>query len=175
MTDLASWDFLHSFSGREVAALMIGIDPGNVSKTQEHRIEPVSRAILSSYLPPMHHPETARDALVTQEYGQWILSVLFKDALCTAKNKKEYENIKASGRLHFDAQVFERQEIKKWPRLFEQLSPIYKWTLGGLPKVQSCPRRRASLATNAEPRWATRGAPGISFYAASSSLGNKFR
>ena len=64
---------------------------------------------------------------------------------------------------------------EKWPRLFEQLSPIYKWTLGGLPKVQSCPRRRASLATNAEPRWATRGAPGISFYAASSSLGSKFK
>ncbi|MDQ2938695.1 MAG: hypothetical protein M3R67_14515, partial [Acidobacteriota bacterium] len=64
---------------------------------------------------------------------------------------------------------------KKWPRLFEQLSPIHKWTPGGLPKVQSCPRRRASLATNAEPRWATRGAPNISFYAASASLGSKFR
>jgi hypothetical protein len=32
--------------------------------------------------------------------------------------------------------------------------------------VQSCPRRRASLATNAKPRWATRGAPGTSSYAA---------
>ncbi len=64
---------------------------------------------------------------------------------------------------------------QKWSRLFEQLSPIYKWTPGGLPKVQSCPRRRASLATNAEPRWATRGAPGISFYAASASFGSRFR
>ncbi|MBI2752263.1 MAG: hypothetical protein HYX46_01910, partial [Betaproteobacteria bacterium] len=46
----------------------------------------------------------------------------------------------------------------KWLRLFEQFSPIYKWTPGGSRTVQSCPRRRASLATNAKPRWATRGA-----------------
>ncbi len=38
---------------------------------------------------------------------------------------------------------------EKWRRLFEQHSPIYKWTAGGLLTVQSCPRRRASLATNA--------------------------
>ncbi len=36
----------------------------------------------------------------------------------------------------------------KWLRLFEQLSPIYKWTPGELRKVQSCPRRREALATN---------------------------
>ena len=24
------------------------------------------------------------------------------------------------------------RELEKWPRLFEQLSPIYKWTPGGL-------------------------------------------
>src|SRR6266571_2601533 len=42
---------------------------------------------------------------------------------------------------------------QKWLRLFEQFSPIYKWTPGGLAKGQSCPRRRASLATNAKPRW----------------------
>lgn len=33
----------------------------------------------------------------------------------------------------------------KWPRLSEQLSTVYKWTLSGLQKVQSCPRR-ASVA-----------------------------
>jgi serine/threonine protein kinase len=38
---------------------------------------------------------------------------------------------------------------QKWPRLSEQLSPILKWIPCGLPTVQSCPRRRASLATNA--------------------------
>lgn len=42
--------------------------------------------------------------------------------------------------------------------MFEQLSPIYKWIPCRLQKGQSCPRRRASLATNAKPRWATRGA-----------------
>jgi hypothetical protein len=41
------------------------------------------------------------------------------------------------------------QQRQKWLRLFEQLSPIFKWTAGGLPTVQSCPRRRAPLATNA--------------------------
>ena len=30
---------------------------------------------------------------------------------------------------------------EKWLRLFEQLSPIYKWTPDRLRKVQSCPRR----------------------------------
>ena len=34
-------------------------------------------------------------------------------------------------------------DAQKWPRLFEQLSPIYKWTAGGLQTVQSCPRRRS--------------------------------
>jgi hypothetical protein len=48
---------------------------------------------------------------------------------------------------------------EKWPRSFEQHSPIYKWTAGGLVKVQSCPRRRSALATNRPTRWATRGAP----------------
>ena len=64
---------------------------------------------------------------------------------------------------------------QKWSRLFEQLSPIYKWIPGGLAKVQSCPRRRASLATNAKPRWATRGARGSSSYAAIFNCGKAAR
>ena len=60
---------------------------------------------------------------------------------------------------------------EKWLRSFEQISPIYKWNSGRLVTVQSCPRRRASLATNATPRWATRGAPKYSSYAASLCLG----
>ena len=64
---------------------------------------------------------------------------------------------------------------QKWLRLFEQLSPIYRWSPGELRKVQSCPRRRASLATNAKPRWATRGAPGSSSYAADFNCGNAAR
>ena len=60
---------------------------------------------------------------------------------------------------------------QKWSRLFEQLSPIYKWTAGGLPKVQSCPRRRSALATNRPTRWATRGATAISSYAAMAKAG----
>ncbi len=72
-----------------------------------------------------------------------------------------------------DSQELEHKE--KWFRLFEQLSPIYKWTPGRLLKVQSCPRRRASLATNAKPRWATRGAPGTSSYAAKRMGGSAAR
>jgi ABC-type spermidine/putrescine transport system permease subunit I len=61
---------------------------------------------------------------------------------------------------------------EKWPRLSEQLSPIYKWTAGGLQTVQSCPRWRSALATNRPPRWATRGAPWNSSYAAIATLGS---
>jgi hypothetical protein len=57
---------------------------------------------------------------------------------------------------------------QRWSRLFEQLSPIYKWVPGGLRKVQSCPRRRAALAVDRPTRWTTRGAPQISFYAGGS-------
>ena len=64
---------------------------------------------------------------------------------------------------------------KKWSRLFEQLSPIYKWTPGGLREVQSCPRRRSALATDRPPRWTTRGAPPISFYAACLRFGDRLR
>jgi type I restriction enzyme M protein len=64
---------------------------------------------------------------------------------------------------------------EKWSRLFEQLSPIYKWAPGGLPEVQSCPRRRSALATNRPTRWATRGAPRRSCYAACFSGGNAAR
>ena len=55
---------------------------------------------------------------------------------------------------------------EKWPRLSEQHPPILKWIPCGLPTVQSCPRRRSALATNRPTRWATRGAPGSSSYAA---------
>ena len=57
-----------------------------------------------------------------------------------------------------------RQE--KWPRLSKQHSPTFKWTAGGLQTVQSCRRRRSALATMRPTRWATRGAPGTSAYAA---------
>ena len=60
------------------------------------------------------------------------------------------------------------------PGCLNNIPPSFKWTPGGLPKVQSCPRRRWSLATNRPTRWATRGAPGISFYATSASLGSRF-
>ncbi len=63
---------------------------------------------------------------------------------------------------------------EKWLRLFEQFSPIYKWIPGGSQTVQSCPRRRARGASHAHERatrWATRGAPRTSSYAASLSLG----
>ncbi len=64
---------------------------------------------------------------------------------------------------------------EKWSRLFEQFSPIYKWIPGGLSEVQSCPRRRPALAADRPTRWATRGAPRISCYAASSSFDTKSR
>ena len=64
---------------------------------------------------------------------------------------------------------------ERWLRLFERLSPIYKWTPGELRKVQSCPRRREALATNRPTRWATRGAPGMSSYAACFISGNVSR
>ena len=60
---------------------------------------------------------------------------------------------------------------EKWLRLFEQLSPIYKWTPGGSQTVQCCPRRRSALATNRPTRWTTRGTPRFSSYAASANFG----
>jgi hypothetical protein len=74
--------------------------------------------------------------------------------------------------LHY---VRRPSDDQKWLRLFEQISAIYKWTPGWLREVQSCPRRRSALATNRPTRWATRGAPRISFYAASSSFDTKSR
>ena len=64
-----------------------------------------------------------------------------------------------------------RLVLEKWPRLSEQHAPIFKWTAGGLQTVQSCPRRRSALATNRPTRWATRGAPAISSYAAMAKAG----
>jgi hypothetical protein len=65
-------------------------------------------------------------------------------------------------------------DLQKWLHLFEQLSPIYKWSPGGLRRVRRCPRRRASLA-NAKPEWAMRGAPRIACYAASAGDGSAAR
>jgi hypothetical protein len=67
------------------------------------------------------------------------------------------------------------QRKQKWPRLLEQLSPIFKWTAGGLQTVLSCPRRRWSLATNRLARWATRVAPQTSCYATMSNVGSVTR
>ena len=67
--------------------------------------------------------------------------------------------------------------LQKWLRLFEQHSPIYKWSPGGWVTVQSCPRRRPCGAYHAHgraARWSTRGAQTFSFYAATCSVGNEF-
>jgi len=73
-----------------------------------------------------------------------------------------------------------RQRPEKWLGSSEQQSPIYKWTPGGLVKVQSYPRSPDSLRSlyswlDGGRGWVTRGAPRVSFYAASLSLGNKLR
>jgi hypothetical protein len=70
-------------------------------------------------------------------------------------------------KLNAQAKFIPLRYEQKWPRLFEQLSPIFKWTLCGLQMVQSCPRRRSALTTNRQTRRATRGAPRTSSYAAS--------
>ena len=68
----------------------------------------------------------------------------------------------------------------KWLGSFEQCAPIYKWTLGGLVKVQSYPRSPDSLRSiyswlDGGRGWVTRGTPRDSFYAASLCLGSKLR
>ena len=73
-----------------------------------------------------------------------------------AVSKQDYEYVRGGTRNLFVA--VEPRAGQKWPRLFEQQTPIYKWKAGGLETRQSCPRRRASGTTNAKPRWATRGA-----------------
>ena len=61
-------------------------------------------------------------------------------------------------------------ELEKWPRLFEQLSPIYKWIPGGLNGAELS--TAAGVACDERPtRWATRGAPRDSSYAASFNVG----
>ena len=114
MADLSNWDFAGSFLGRQAASLIIGIDPGNVSDNQKHRIEPVLTAILASYLPPMHHPDSARESLAKQEYGQWIFSVQLTQALSFDETNSTYKNWKAKGMLQFDEQAFDRHEIIRW-------------------------------------------------------------
>jgi hypothetical protein len=58
-------------------------------------------------------------------------------------------DVRASGPLDRQVKVAKMTYTQKWPRLFEQYSPTFKWTLYGLQKVQSY------------PRGVTRGAPGI--------------
>ncbi len=107
-------------------------------------------------------------------YSRQQLTRLVGRAGAPATLAKRYRGSRTSfARSFTDADV--RLLAQKWFRLFEQLSPIYKWTPGRLLKVQSCPRRRASLATNAKPRWATRGAPGTSSYAAKRMGGSAAR
>ncbi len=81
----------------------------------------------------------------------------------------------AVGRPNMRFVPIKNTEQQKWLRLFVQLSPIFKWTAGGSQTVQSCPRRRRSLATNRPTRWATRGAPQTSSYAAMSNGGGVTR
>ena len=60
--------------------------------------------------------------------------------------------------------------IQKWLRSFEQLSPIYKWTPGGFGGAELS--TAAGVACDERPtRWATRGAPRDSSYAASANFG----
>ena len=64
----------------------------------------------------------------------------------------------------------------RWLGLSEQQSPKDKWMPGGWVKVQSYPRLPASALWLAGWRgWLTRGAPRVSFYAASASFGSRLR
>jgi hypothetical protein len=110
------------------------------------------------------------------------------DLLVNRVNSRELVGKAAVVPFGMEASVFESKNIRvrlkvdkarakfinyqqKWLRLFEQLSPIFKWAAGRLQTVQSCPRRRSALATNRPTRWATRGAPQTSSYAASPIFG----
>jgi hypothetical protein len=114
MTDLSHWDFAHYFTGPDAAALILGIDAGNVSDAQKHKIQPVEKAILSCFLPALHHPDSARDALSCEDYGLWIFSVQLKHVLAIDKTNTAHKNLKAMGGLNFEVQSFDRQEISRW-------------------------------------------------------------
>ena len=77
------------------------------------------------------------------------------------------DELSAAGEIEpTTAKILRVPDAQKWPRLSKQHSPTFKWTAGRLQTVQSCPRRRSALATMRPTRWATRGAPGPSSYAA---------
>ena len=114
MTDLSHWDFVHSFTGREAAALIVGIDPGNILASQKHLTEPVTRAIMASYLPPCHHPDSAREALATDDYGRWIFSVWLRHVIEADSTNETHQSWKKLGRLQFEEQYFLGHELQRW-------------------------------------------------------------
>ena len=114
MTDLSHWKFVNSFTGREAALLILGVDPTGVLDDRKDRIEPVLRSILSSYLPPHYHPNEARKALKLKEYGVWIFSVQLQFALESDHNNASYEKNKKLGYLKFEEQMFMGEEIARW-------------------------------------------------------------
>ena len=68
-----------------------------------------------------------------------------------------------------DSQILEpvNRVFRSGPVDLNKLTPIDKCHGAGEEDVQSCPRRWASLVDERPTRWSTRGAPEISFYAAS--------
>jgi hypothetical protein len=89
---------------------------------------------------PIHTSEKPDPFL--QQLAAEKLSTDAAIAVARQQHERELEtrfadDVKIKERLSTFARVNE-----KWPRLFEQLSPIYKWTAGGLQTRQSFPRRR---------------------------------
>jgi|GEM_PF-4416549 len=74
------------------------------------------------------------------------------------------------------ASICSYYESEKWSRLFEQLSPIYKWTLGGLPKGAEL-STAASVACNERKAAVGNSGRTQSFILCSLSqfLGSKFK
>ncbi len=114
MADLSNWDCVHNFQAREAAALIIGIDPGNVPETEKHRIAPVLRSIWASYVDALDHPDKAREALECDDWGVWIFSAVLIHILNVDPTNKAYTDAEAAGRLDLEFQTFDREQITRW-------------------------------------------------------------
>ncbi len=90
--------------------------------------------------PPCVGPHEQFANCKIREQEDCARSALSPDAVAKSEHKHD---INGCPRVNSSDRFPARQ---KWLRLFEQLSPIYKWALGGLQTVRSAPRIASQAA-----------------------------
>jgi hypothetical protein len=105
MADLSNWEYTSIFSGKEAAALILGLDPSD-PKTDLSRTAPLIKGMMQWYHPVRFFPNRAP----LSERPRNLVSTLLKGHI----DRGDAEQFGKTKEVNFEEQVFSADEIVRW-------------------------------------------------------------